>query len=130
MFKSEVLHRREHLAERNLCCKSYLPVEVQAAGVYGKGGNLCFPMGISFHIDYHVRELEFNTVEPEVLCCVHKLLETRNGNRELFEEEPDLEVLEARGDNMMDNCFQVSAEIPVKTGAEQIRPILTSSETS
>jgi hypothetical protein len=107
--KSEMLHRREHLAERieNLCHGRDLPVEVPAVDIYEKGTHLG-PTGIHRHKDSLLVELEFGTVEPEVLCCVHKLQETWDRKCELVEKD-NLKLLEARGGDPMNECFQVSA---------------------
>jgi hypothetical protein len=55
VFKSEIFHRREHLAERmeNLCHGRYLPVDVRAADTYGKGKRRS---GLSRGIDMHPME--------------------------------------------------------------------------
>jgi hypothetical protein len=65
-------------------------------------------VGIHLHINYVVRELKFGKPEPEVLCCVHELQETWDGNRELI-EEPNFKLLEARGGDPMNKCFQESS---------------------
>jgi hypothetical protein len=66
-----MLHRREQLAERieNLCDRRNLPVEAPTVDMYRKGIHLG-PTGIHRHKDSLRVELEFGTVEPEVLCCV------------------------------------------------------------
>src|SRR6266849_1661971 len=106
VFKSEVLHRREHLGKRieNLCHGRYLPVEVPAINPYTKGKRArpyqnCNSLGLEHNLDI---------VEPEVLCCVHKLWETWNGERELLEES-NMQVFEARGRDPTNNRFQISA---------------------
>jgi hypothetical protein len=50
----------------------------------------------------------YGTVEPEILCCIHKLQKTWDGKHELVEEE-NPEFLEARGGDPRNECFQVSA---------------------
>ena len=47
-------------------------------------------------------------VEPEVLCCIQKLLEIRQRRHELVEEF-NLELLEARSGGPTNKCFQESA---------------------
>jgi hypothetical protein len=110
VFESEILHRGEDLAERigNLCHRRYLPVEVPALDVYDEGIHDGLFLGIDVYIDSLVIEPEFATVEPEVLCCVDKPQETWDGKPELV-KELDLELLEARGGDPMNKCFQVSA---------------------
>jgi len=54
------------------------------------------PHGIDFKKNSLGNELEFGTVEPEILCCVHKLQEAWNGKCELV-EEGNFELLEAKG---------------------------------
>jgi len=107
--KSEALHRREHLANRiaNLCRGRHLPVKVPAINRYKEG----IPVGPTErhqYMDFLALELDHGIVEPEVLCCVHKLRETWNGKRELLEEQ-NLQVFEARGRDPTNNRFQVSA---------------------
>ena len=108
VFKSEMLHRREHLAERigNLCHGRYLPVEVPAVDPYGKGIHLV--PTIDQRINSLQGEHKSGTVKPEVLCCVHKLQEASDGKRELV-EEANIKLLEARGGDPMNKCFQVTA---------------------
>ena len=65
-------------------------------------------MGIHFHTNSLVREQETGTVEPEVLCRVHKLSETWDGKRELV-GEINLELLETRGGEVSNNRFHVGA---------------------
>jgi hypothetical protein len=111
VFKSEMLHRREQMAERieNLCHGRYLPIEVPAEDKYGEGRvHLGLPKGIDPHMNSIVIEHEYCAVEPEVLCCVHKLRETWDRKRELV-EEVNVELLEVRSGDPMNECFQVGA---------------------
>jgi hypothetical protein len=84
----------------------YLPVEVPAVDIYGKGVHLYLPTGIKFYIKLHHGELEFDTLELEVLCGVYKLQETWDGGCELVVED-NIKLLEARGDDPMKNYFRV-----------------------
>src|ERR1700679_1525571 len=104
---SEVLHRREYLAKRigNLCHGRYLPVKVPAVNLSGDGTRVSLTEKHPYML---VRELDLGIVEPEALCCAHKLRETWNGKRELL-EELNLQLFEARGSNPTNNRFQVSA---------------------
>jgi len=69
---------------------------VQAQHIYAKGNRLWLK-GIDLHINsLVVLELELCTVEPEVLCCVHKLQQPKNGECDSL-EEVNFELLEARG---------------------------------
>jgi hypothetical protein len=126
VFKGEMLHRGEHLAKRieNLCDGRNLPVEVPAEDIYIKGMHLG-PTGIHPHRDSLRVELEGGTVEPEVLCCVHKLQETWDGKHELVEEE-DFKLLKARCGDPTNKCLQVSANTleqePVKVREYDSRP--------
>jgi hypothetical protein len=110
VFKSEILHRREHSAERigNLCHGRYLPVEVLAVDTYRKGILLGLPTGIDLQINLPRGELESGTVEPEVLCCVHQLHDTWD-RKPVLVEEANVELFEARGGDPTDKCFQVGA---------------------
>ena len=111
MFKSEMLHRREQMAERieNLCHGRYLPIEVPAEDIYEEGRfHLGLPRGIDLRMNLLTIEPEFCGVEPEVLCCVHKLHETWDRKCELVEED-NLELLEARSGDPTNKCFQVGA---------------------
>ena len=109
MFKSELLHWREHLAKRiaNLCYGRYLRVELPAINRYEKGVHIGFTEKYP-HFNFLSLEPDLVIVEPEVLCCVHKLRETRNGKCELLEES-NAQDFEARGRNPANNRFQVSA---------------------
>jgi hypothetical protein len=66
------------------------------------------PTGIYRHKDSLRVKIEFGLVKPEVLCCVHNLQETWGGKCELA-EEVNFKLLEARGGDPMNKCFQVSA---------------------
>src|SRR6266436_5290036 len=103
--KSEMFHRREYLAERieNLGHGRYLPVEVPAVDIYGKGKHLGLT-GMDVHINPFVVEFEPGTVESGDLCPFHKLQERWKGKRELL-EEVKLDLLEARGGNPTNNRF-------------------------
>ena len=79
-----------------------------ALDIYDEGIRLGLFTGIDVYINSLVIEPEFGAVEPEVICCVHKPQETWDGKHELV-EELDLELLEARGGDLMNKCFQVSA---------------------
>jgi hypothetical protein len=72
----------------------------------GKSIHLGLLMRIHLHSNVLVVKLELGTLEREALDCVHKLQETRDGIRELV-EKPDVKLLEARGGDPMDKCFQV-----------------------
>jgi len=52
-------------------------------------------MGINRHINSSSENFEVDTVEPEVLYCVHKLQEMSNRKCELL-KELNVETLEAR----------------------------------
>ena len=111
VFKSEMLHRREQMAERieNLCHGRYLPIEVPAEDKYNEGHfHLGLPRGIDLHKNSIVLEPKICAVEPEVLCCVHKLHETWDRKCELG-EELNFELLKARSGDPMNKCFQVGA---------------------
>src|SRR5882757_5282989 len=109
VMESEMLHGREHLAERIeiLCDGRNLPVEVPADDIYEKGMHLG-STGIHPHNDSLRVKPEFGTVKPEALCCVHKLQETWDGKRELV-EEVNFKLLEARCGDPTNKCLQVSA---------------------
>jgi hypothetical protein len=107
---NEVLHRREHWAKciGNLYHGRYLPVEVPAINRYNRD----IRVGLTEkhqHINLLVLEYGHGIVEPEVLCCVHKLRETWNGKHELLEQS-NLQPFEARGRDPTYNRFQVSAD--------------------
>ena len=111
VFKSEMLHRREQMAERieNLCHGRYLPIEVPAGDIYNEGRfHIGLPRGIDLHLNLIVIEPEFCGVAPKVLYCVYKLHETWDRKRELVEED-NSELLEARSGGPMNKCFQVGA---------------------
>ena len=66
------LHRRERWAEQigKLCRGRYMPVEVITVDNHGKG--ICFGLVMGIHLHNNVvTELEFGTLEPEVLCCAY-----------------------------------------------------------
>src|SRR6267154_4566990 len=107
-LKSEMLHRGKYLAKRieNLGHGGYLPVEVPAVDIYGKGKRLGL-RGINLHVDSPARELEHGSVEPEVLCSPQKLQEVWNGKLELV-EEANLQLLEAWGGDTTNNRFRIS----------------------
>ncbi|KAF8469433.1 hypothetical protein DFH94DRAFT_773868 [Russula ochroleuca] len=109
VFENEMLHRRKYLTERieNLGHGRYLPVEVPAVDTCGKDIRLGLLAGIETHVNVFTGEPETSTVGLEVLCCVHKLQEPWNGKRELLEERNE-DLLEARGGDSTNNCFQVS----------------------
>jgi len=120
VFKSEMLHLRENLAEKfeKLCRKRYLPVKVPAIDIYSKG--ICLNLvGIDPHINLPDEKLEFCTLKPEVLCCVDKLQETWDRVRELI-EEVNSELLEARGGDPTNKYFQVSTDT-LKTETVEVR---------
>jgi hypothetical protein len=72
VFESEVLYRREYLTERieNLSHGRYLPVEVPAADMYGKGIHLGLLWRIHFHTNSILRGLEFDSVESNLRFSV------------------------------------------------------------
>src|SRR5580698_5889203 len=109
VFKSEVLHRRKYLAQRigNLCHGRYLPVAVPAINCYIKG-IVVVPTEKHLHINFLIPVHDIDIAEPEALCCVHELQETRNRKHELFKES-NLQAFEARGRDLTNNRFQVSA---------------------
>ena len=72
----------------------------------GKGVHLCLLTRIHLRNSVIVGKLEFGTLEREILCCVHKLQQTRDGKRELVEKE-NSQLLETRGGDPMNKCFQV-----------------------
>jgi hypothetical protein len=119
-FKSEVFHRRECLTRRieYSCHQTCLLAEVLATGTNGKGIHL----GLS-RIHLHInsmrteRKEEYGTVEPEVLCCIHKVQETWNYARACPGEAND-ELLEARGGDPTNKPFQVTA---ITSGLEQAK---------
>jgi hypothetical protein len=108
VLKSEIFHHKEHLADRieNLCHGRDLPVKVPTFGNYANDMHLRLSTGIERHINYRLGEPEDGTVEPEILCYVHKLQETGDGKCQLVEEF-NLKLLEARSDNPMNKRFQV-----------------------
>src|SRR6267154_2714722 len=119
VFKSEVLHCSENLANRiaNLCSGRYLPVEVPGINAYSKG-----ECGVTFgekhpHYNFLVVEPDHGIVEPEVLCCVDKLRQTWNGKPELLEEY-NLQKFETRGRDPTNQRFQVSANASEPEQAE------------
>src|SRR6266567_9197749 len=96
--KSEMLHHGEYLAKRieNLGHRGYLPVEVPAVDIYGKGIRWHIGLsGIELHVNSLVVKAELGMVEPEGFCSPHELHELWNGKRELLEVD-NLEILEAR----------------------------------
>ena len=113
VFKSEMFHRRKHSAERigNLCHGRYLAVEVLAVDTYRKGILLGLPTGIDLQIYLPREKLEFGTLETKVLCCVHQLHKTWEREPVLV-EEANMELLEARGGDLANKCFQVGANTP------------------
>src|SRR6266849_679125 len=98
--KSEMLHRGEYLAKciENLSHGGYLPVEVPAVDIYGKGIHWYTYIGLR-GIDLDVNSLtgkgKLGTVEPEVFCSPHELRELWNGKGELL-GVANLEFLEPR----------------------------------
>jgi hypothetical protein len=109
VFKSILLHFKEHLVKyvKNLCHERYLPVEMRAVGIYGKGMRLGLLTGINLYMNLRSEEFELGTIELEVLYCVHKLQETWDGNRELLVED-NVEPLQAGSGDPTNNHFQVS----------------------
>ena len=65
-------------------------------------------MGIDPHINSPLIKPHIGMVEPEVLCCIQKLLEIRQRRHELVEEF-NLELLEAMSGDPTNKCFQESA---------------------
>jgi hypothetical protein len=112
VLESEILHLREYLTKRieNLSHGRYLPVEVPAADFHLKGMHLGLGR-IHLHVNLTLREPEFDTVEPQVLCCVYKLQEMWNKKCELL-EETNLELLKARGRDATKERFRVRANAP------------------
>jgi hypothetical protein len=110
LFESEMLHHIEYLTERieNLGHGRYLPVKMPVVETYGKNIRLVFLARIELCAKSVAGKLEPGTVEPEVFCCVHKLHKMWNVKRGLL-EELNAERLEARGGDLTDNRFQVSA---------------------
>ena len=88
--------------------RRYLPVEVTAADSDGKGIHLGLFMRTHPQFKSLVKKLEFGTLERDDHCCIHKLQETRDRKCELV-EKPNSKLLEARGCDPMNKCFQVSA---------------------
>jgi hypothetical protein len=85
-LKSEMLHRRERLAEKigNLCCDMYLRVEVPAVDIYGKvhpgpAASLKVPATKSPHMNLPRGELNLSAPKPDMLCCVDEPKEIWNG---------------------------------------------------
>jgi hypothetical protein len=109
VFKSEVLHCREHWADyiEYLCHGRYLPVEVTAVNNDTKIIHGGLFMRIHLNANVLVRELEFGSLESEVICCAHKVQKVWDGKRELV-EDLNLELLEARCRNSIKKFFQVS----------------------
>jgi hypothetical protein len=105
--KSEMLHRREYLAERieDLSHGGYLPVEVPAVDNHGKGSQWHIGLkGIDPHVNFLAVKVELGTVEPEVVCSLHELQELWNGKRELL-MVASLEIFEARDGDPTKNRF-------------------------
>jgi hypothetical protein len=109
VFKSEILHRREYLAEKigNQYHRNYPPVEVAAIDIYGKRIRLGFPQGTDLHINSLIIEPKICPLELEVLWCAHKLQETWDGKHGPMEEF-NFGLLEARSCDPINKCFQVS----------------------
>jgi hypothetical protein len=102
-----MLHRREHLAKRtgNLSHGGYLPVEVPAVDIYGKGIQWHIVLrGIDLHVNSLPVEDELGTVEPEGSYSPDELQELWNGKRELL-GVANLEILETRSGDPTKNRF-------------------------
>src|ERR1700733_6944586 len=102
-----MFHRRERLAKRieNLSHGGYLPVEVPAADMYGKGSHWHIGLkGTDLHINSIAVKVQLGTVEPGVIYSLHELRELRNGKGELV-GVVNLENLEARGGDPTKNRF-------------------------
>jgi len=81
-----------------------------AEDTYSKRIHLGLLTGTGIHLDvnFFTRELGPSTAQPKAFCSAHKLLEMWDGKRELMLiEEQDLKLLEARGGQPINNCFQV-----------------------
>jgi hypothetical protein len=119
VFEGEMLHHRRYLAERieNLSHGRYLPVKVPAVDIYRKGIHLGLLTRVHLRYNAVVKKLDITTVEPEVLCCVHKLQEKWDRKGKVFEEQ-NVELLEARGDDPTDKRFQVGGNTSEKKLAE------------
>jgi hypothetical protein len=89
----------------NLGHGGYLPVEVPAVDIYGKG--IVWHIDLK-RIDLHVNVLavkfELGTVKPEAFCSPHELQELWNGKRELL-VVVNLKNLEARSGDPIKNSF-------------------------
>jgi hypothetical protein len=109
VYKSEMLHHIECLAKSvgNLCNGRYLPVEGGATNTYRKAMHLGSLTGIHLHMNFITREIEICPAEAEVFYSPHKMQGMWDGKRELVEEH-DVKLLEARGGDPMNKCFQVS----------------------
>ena len=89
----------------NLGHGGYLPVEVPAVDVQGKGMHWYIELrGIDHHENPIVEKLELGAVEPEVFCYPHEVQELWNGIRELA-EVANLENLKARSRDPTKNRF-------------------------
>jgi hypothetical protein len=122
VFENKIFHRGEHLAGKieNLRHGRDLPVEVPGVDPYKKGMRpKCISLltGIDIHIDSLPREPEYGTLKRGVFCCVRKLQEMWDGKRELV-EKLNLDLLEARGGDLMNKCFQVNVNTSVPDTAE------------
>src|SRR5258708_34311203 len=96
----------EHV--KNLCCASYLPVEVFAAKQHFQSKHPCLLMRIHQHDKTIHGKSERAIVEPEVFCIAHKLLEVWDRIGQLI-EELDLKPLEVGDCDSRKKHFQVSA---------------------
>src|SRR6266699_1909889 len=85
--KSEMIHRGEYLAKHieYLGHGGYLPVEVPAVDIHGKGIHWHIGLsGIELHVNSLSGKAELGMVKPEVFCSPHELQELWDGKRELL----------------------------------------------
>jgi hypothetical protein len=112
----------------NLGHGRYLPVELPGNYAHRKGivirlaslSGLGHLTKIRTHRNVIPREVDFDTVKPEVLCCVQKRQKTWNGERGWLKEQ-SAEPPEARGGDPMNNHFQVSAKTTPKFKQAKVR---------
>src|SRR6267154_3283010 len=102
-----MLHRGEYLTKRieNLGHGGYLPVELPAVDIYGKGIHRYIGFrGIDLHVNSLAEKVELGTVEPAIFCSPHELQELWNGKRVLL-WVANLDILKARSGNPTKNRF-------------------------
>src|SRR5713226_3345774 len=103
-----MLQHRKSCPERvkNLCCACYPPVEVSAGKRHFQSTHPCSLMWIHYQDKIIHSKSERGSVESEVSCSAHKLLEVWDRIGQLI-EETDLKTLEKRDGDSRKKCFQV-----------------------